>query len=172
MYDNTLLSIAQWEHFRVWFPCIANFFFLNLDSFFIKVVRWPWFSFLKYLKHKPFLPGSKVIWHQKWGESPVFRVWNQHFFNFTTSLWETLGTYIFSWKRSDWAESTRAINSNLKKSLLLQLRQEFGDHTYIFVVTIFLGIFRAIGIGLHSRDFNTLKWFHVTWQARSTREIP
>ena len=74
------------------------------------------------------MPCSKVIWHQKRGKSPVFRVWNQHFFNFTTSLWSEV-----------------------------QL-------TYIFVFTIFLGNFRAIGIGLHSRDSHTLKCFHSAVQ--------
>ena len=63
------------------------------------------------------MPRSKVIWHQKWRESPVIRVWN-HFFHFTTSLWSEV-----------------------------QL-------TRIFVIPIFLGIFRAIDIWLHSKDPN------------------
>ena len=71
-----------------------------------------------------FLLGSKVIWHQKQGKSPVFRVWNQHFYNFPPSLWSEV-----------------------------QL-------TYIFVLSIIFWFFRAIGIGLHSRDFQTLKCCH------------
>ena len=32
--------------------------------------------------------------------------------------------------------------------------------TYILIITIFLGIFRAIDIGLHSRDFHTAQSAH------------
>ena len=68
--------------------------------------------------------GSKVIWHQKRGKSPVFRVWNQHFYNFPPSLWSEV-----------------------------QL-------TYIFVFSIIFWFLKVIGIGLHSRDFQTLKCCH------------
>ena len=70
------------------------------------------------------MPGSKVIWHQKRGKSPVFRVWNQHFYNFPPSLWSEV-----------------------------QL-------TYIFVFSIIFWFLKVIGIGLHSRDFQTLKCCH------------
>ena len=36
--------------------------------------------------------------------------------------------------------------------------------TYILIITIFLGIFRAIDIGLHSRDFHTAQSAHSAMQ--------
>ena len=32
--------------------------------------------------------------------------------------------------------------------------------TYVLIMTVFLGIFRAIDIGLHSRDFHTAQSAH------------
>ena len=38
--------------------------------------------------------------------------------------------------------------------------------TYVLIMTVFLGIFRAIDIGLHSRDFHTAQSAHCALAQR------
>ena len=44
--------------------------------------------------------------------------------------------------------------------------------TYVLIMTVFLGIFRAIDIGLHSRDFHTAQSAHSAWVHQQFGQMP
>ena len=113
----------------VWFPSTRHLKKkLSWLSPFIKVIRWPWFSFLKNLKISIFCPGPKLFGIKNKENLPDLELEIKRFLNFMTSLWSE------------------------------------AQLTYILIMPIFLGIFRAIGIWLHSRDFHTLTWAHCALQ--------